>query len=169
MYIFSSASGAPSTQDTIAAPSPTPPPSCSPSTLHACPHLQNIFLLCSLPSGLHLQRSIHFAKQFDPPFLGSECPFGGFPPPFPFSPLHRPTAPRRVAETPPREPPPCGAGWDPLETSAVLTHTFTSFALVVRPELLERGGWQARPRDENFLREERGWLGRSVLCLLSDV
>ena len=22
------------------------------------------------------------------------------------------------------------------------------------------------PRDENFLREERGWLGRSVLCLL---
>ena len=31
--------------------------------------------------------------------------------------------------------------------------------------LLERGGWQARPRDENFLREERGWLGRSVLCL----
>ena len=31
--------------------------------------------------------------------------------------------------------------------------------------LLERGGWQARPRAENFLREEGGWLGRSVPCL----
>ena len=26
------------------------------------------------------------------------------------------------------------------------------------------GGAAARPRDENFLREERGWLGRLVLC-----
>ena len=54
---------------------------------------------------------------------------------------HRADRPRRGAHAAPRRP----------------------RAADVGRHLLEWGG-AARPRDENFLREERGWLGRSVLC-----
>ena len=35
---------------------------------------------------------------------------------------------------------------------------------VIKIIILEWGGAVARPRDENFLREKRGALGKSVLC-----
>ena len=38
------------------------------------------------------------------------------------------------------------------------------FLISISSAMLERGDWPARTRDANFLREEGGWLGRSVLC-----